>query len=129
MLKKYQLPNVRCFNCNKPVGHLFDMYQELQSLGFSDDEVFHTLDLTRYCCRRELSTATVVPLLTCIESKMKDINVNKFPVIRKENYEVEEIEYDRKNGVPTTVKASNVIKMLNDTIYVTYADSAEFLAQ
>jgi DNA-directed RNA polymerase subunit N (RpoN/RPB10) len=129
MLKNYQLPNVRCINCNKPVAHLFALYKELQSMGFCDDEVFNTLGVIRYCCRREFSTATIVPLLTCIESKMKDVNVNKFPIIRKETYEVEEIDYDEKNGVPTLVKATNVIKMLNDTLYVTYSDSSEFIAQ
>lgn len=127
--KTYKLPNIRCLNCNKPIGHLFTLFNELKDLSFTEEEVFETLGFTRYCCRKEFSTATIIPLLSCIESKMKDVAGNKYPITKKTSYEVEEIENDEKINVPLSIKSSNVIKMLNDTLYITYADSTVFLAQ
>ena len=31
-VKSYELPFIRCFNCNKPLGHLYDEYYKKYSL-------------------------------------------------------------------------------------------------
>lgn len=42
---------VRCFSCGKPVGHLWEEYQEKVGKGESQKKVLDALGLDRYCCR------------------------------------------------------------------------------
>jgi DNA-directed RNA polymerase subunit N (RpoN/RPB10) len=42
---------VRCFSCNKPIGHLFEEFKERVKKGESKKEVMDSLGLERYCCR------------------------------------------------------------------------------
>jgi DNA-directed RNA polymerase subunit N (RpoN/RPB10) len=42
---------VRCFSCNKPVGHLYEEYAEKVKKGEDKKEVLDKLGLERYCCR------------------------------------------------------------------------------
>ncbi len=45
---------VRCFSCGKPIaGHYEEMKNRLKK-GEKMDEIFQTLGITRYCCRRML---------------------------------------------------------------------------
>lgn len=130
MLKTYKLPNIRCINCNTPIAHLYNLYNDLIALNFTSIEAFDTLGMNKYCCRAEISRTINIPLLTCIDSKMKDVNVVKYSIIHKEFYEIEIIENDIMKGcIPLKIKTSNVIKMLNDTIHVTYVDESVYLAR
>ncbi len=42
---------VRCFSCNKPVGHLYEEYTEKVKKGEDRKDVLDKLGLERYCCR------------------------------------------------------------------------------
>ena len=42
---------IRCFSCGKPVGHLWNKFQELVKSGKSAKEALDELGLKRYCCR------------------------------------------------------------------------------
>jgi len=42
---------VRCFSCGKPVGHLWEEYQERIEKGESKDKILDSLGLEKYCCR------------------------------------------------------------------------------
>ena len=42
---------VRCFSCGKPVGHLWEEFQERVKKGENRKEVMDSLGLERYCCR------------------------------------------------------------------------------
>jgi DNA-directed RNA polymerase subunit N len=42
---------VRCFSCGKPVGHLWEEYQERLEKGESKDKILDSLGLEKYCCR------------------------------------------------------------------------------
>ena len=42
---------VRCFSCGKPVGHLWEEYQERLEKGESRDKILDSLGLEKYCCR------------------------------------------------------------------------------
>ena len=42
---------VRCFSCNKPVGHLYEIYKKRTSEGEDRKKVLDELGLKRYCCR------------------------------------------------------------------------------
>ena len=42
---------IRCFSCGKPVGHLWEEYQERLEKGEKAQKIFDALGLERYCCR------------------------------------------------------------------------------
>ena len=42
---------IRCFSCGKPIGHLWEQYQEAVAKGKSPKETLDKLGLDRYCCR------------------------------------------------------------------------------
>ena len=42
---------IRCFSCNKPVGHLYEKYVKEVEKGKSPKQVMDELGIKRYCCR------------------------------------------------------------------------------
>ncbi len=42
---------IRCISCGKPVGHLWEKYQEKLKKGEDRKKVMDELGLERYCCR------------------------------------------------------------------------------
>ncbi|MEA2038001.1 MAG: DNA-directed RNA polymerase subunit N [Nanoarchaeota archaeon] len=42
---------VRCFSCGKPVGHLWEAFNERVNKGETKKEIMDDLGLKRYCCR------------------------------------------------------------------------------
>lgn len=42
---------VRCFSCGKPIGHLWEAYNERVKKGEDRKKVMDSLGLDRYCCR------------------------------------------------------------------------------
>lgn len=42
---------VRCFSCGKPIGHLWEEFQEMVKNGTSPKEAMDKLGVERYCCR------------------------------------------------------------------------------
>ena len=42
---------VRCFSCGKPVGHLWEEFDERVNKGEKRKKVLDDLKLKRYCCR------------------------------------------------------------------------------
>ena len=47
---------IRCFTCNKVVGNKWELYQQKQKEGKSNEQIFKELSLVRYCCKRMLMT-------------------------------------------------------------------------
>ena len=47
---------VRCFTCGKVIGNKYERYLELTEKEVSKDEIFRELNLSRYCCKRMLTT-------------------------------------------------------------------------
>lgn len=48
---------VRCFTCNKVLGHLWRRYEELcEKYPNNYEEILNQLKLDRYCCRRMMLT-------------------------------------------------------------------------
>jgi DNA-directed RNA polymerase subunit N (RpoN/RPB10) len=43
---------VRCFTCNKVIGQYEERYTEMVEKGIDNIEIFKTLKIERYCCRR-----------------------------------------------------------------------------
>lgn len=42
---------IRCFSCGKPVGHLWEEYNELLEKGEKSKKALDHIGLERYCCR------------------------------------------------------------------------------
>ncbi len=42
---------IRCFSCSKPIGHLWEEYQERLQKGESAKKAMDAIGLERYCCR------------------------------------------------------------------------------
>jgi DNA-directed RNA polymerase subunit N len=45
---------IRCWSCGKPVGHLWEIYQQRIKAGEDAKKVMDELGLDRYCCRATL---------------------------------------------------------------------------
>ena len=43
---------IRCFSCNKPIGHLWEKYVEEVKKGKKPKDVLDKLGLKKYCCRQ-----------------------------------------------------------------------------
>ena len=48
---EYMIIPIRCFTCGKPVGHLWEKYEERVKKGEKPKKVMDELKLKRYCCR------------------------------------------------------------------------------
>lgn len=42
---------LRCFSCGKPIGHLWEKYQEMLEKGEKSGKILDSLGVERYCCR------------------------------------------------------------------------------
>ena len=42
---------VRCWTCGKPIGHLWDDFQERSKKGENKKDILDDLGIERYCCR------------------------------------------------------------------------------
>ncbi len=42
---------IRCFSCGKPLGHLWEEFQERVKKGDDKKKVMDELGMERYCCR------------------------------------------------------------------------------
>ena len=47
---------IRCFSCGKPIGHLWEEFNERVSKGEDRKKVLDSLGLKRYCCRGAMMT-------------------------------------------------------------------------
>ena len=46
---------VRCWSCGKPIGHLWEEYnQRVNKKGEDSKKVMDELGLSRYCCRTQM---------------------------------------------------------------------------
>jgi DNA-directed RNA polymerase subunit N (RpoN/RPB10) len=43
---------IRCFTCNKCIGQYEEKYNNMVENGIPKNEIFKSLNLYRYCCRR-----------------------------------------------------------------------------
>ncbi len=45
---------IRCWSCGKPIGHLWEQFQEREKRGEDKKKILDDLGLKRYCCRAML---------------------------------------------------------------------------
>ena len=133
----YQLPNIRCTNCNKPIAHLYDTYKEYLDLKLKPIEIYEILKLKRVCCRTEIAFAHVITITKPDEYKIlgieeketcvfKDKAKLKPLVIQKAN---KKIECPYKSGMPISIMIGTKTKALNDELWVNYVKESIYMAQ
>jgi len=47
---------IRCVSCGKPLGNLWEKYEERIAKGETSGKVLDDLKITRYCCRATIMT-------------------------------------------------------------------------
>jgi DNA-directed RNA polymerase subunit N (RpoN/RPB10) len=119
----YELPSIRCKNCNKPIAHLFNDFYTLVKNNYTKEQAFSLLDL-QYCCRKEFFTFNNTTY-SYNESKMMDREMTKektqhtFPKV---------IYYNNSQCTPCSIKINPQQKKINDTLYVSYTSESTYYA-
>jgi DNA-directed RNA polymerase subunit N len=47
---------IRCFSCGKPIAGYYEELKTRTKKGETSEEVFKSMGISRYCCRRMLLT-------------------------------------------------------------------------
>lgn len=42
---------IRCWSCGKPIGHLWEQFEQRVARGEDKKKILDDLGLSRYCCR------------------------------------------------------------------------------
>ena len=83
------IPHIRCYSCNKVIGHLDEPYNEMLSRGMNPEDIFNKLKVSRVCCRVRIANPPVVATAEYIEKS--DISpVSMEPTIDLEQRKLEE---------------------------------------
>ena len=46
--------NIRCWSCGKPIGHLWEEFNERGLAGEDKKKIMDDLGIERYCCRSSM---------------------------------------------------------------------------
>jgi DNA-directed RNA polymerase subunit N (RpoN/RPB10) len=83
------IPHIRCYSCNKVIGHLDEPYNEMLSGGMNPEDIFEKLGVSRVCCRLRIANPPVVATAEYIEkSDISPVSVE--PTIDPEQRKLEE---------------------------------------
>ena len=113
-----EIVNSRCKNCNKPIGHLHDMYKTLIETH-SKNEAFNLLNIKNFCCRHELE----FPYQYVILPPKEKINKPKITKIKTEQ------ELIIASGPQLSYKISSKQTALGGDLYLHYLTDITYLAQ
>lgn len=47
---------IRCYTCNKVIGHLYESYKQQLEKNVEANEIFSKIGFKRYCCKRMFLT-------------------------------------------------------------------------
>jgi len=136
----YHLPAVRCFNCNKPIGHLYEEYINLLSIMNINNvnlnkEVFDILNIKNACCREKLSMPEVFINVKPIDDLIADtktvIEAPKLTQIKTTTItnEHKKIQNEEKSCIPVKFNVSCKKTKISDNLYISYATDICFIAQ
>lgn len=90
-IESFDLPMVRCIECNKPIANLHKQYITMRNKGMENIDIYKQLNLNRPCCRMNI---THVPKqyfnetdydnqVKDITKKTKTLKLSKNPIIGK----------------------------------------------
>ena len=113
------IPFVRCFECGKPIGTLHQTYERLKLEGYPPEEIYKKLNITRYCCMKnleypqqiptmneQLTSVQHVPSTKVVKCKPNNVNISDNPYLsNKQNVIVSDTNmrvYGTENESPKT---------------------------
>lgn len=132
----YELPNIRCVNCNKPIAHLYEEYKNLLNMNMPAIEVYETLGLEKVCCRTEIGFAKNVNITKPDEYKILGIDgpemiekpkLKPLPKLEKPGKKIEVTII--KPCMPLSITVGSKTRKLNDELWVSYVNESIYLAQ
>ena len=125
----YDMPPIRCM-CNKPIGHLYETYQQLIEMNHSMEDVYECIGLVNYCCRKEIANGTRTILKSCVDYKMKDCpETHKLDNYKKISEKITIVQENSTPRIPLQLTTRKTVKTLSDTLYINYIKKCDYLAQ
>jgi DNA-directed RNA polymerase subunit N (RpoN/RPB10) len=121
-LNFYELPPIRCKNCNKPIAHLYDDFLSLIASGQTKESIFQLFGL-EYCCRKEFFTPKI-PLNTCDEFKIFNQPTEQYQLA---TIIYKDIDYKNSQCTPMHIKINTKQKKLSDNLYVSYTKDCTYI--
>jgi len=87
-IETFDLPHVRCIECNKPIAGLHKQYVKLSQQGMEPIDIYEKLNIKRNCCRMHITHTSKEILnidddVNIITNKTKTLKLTKNPIISK----------------------------------------------
>jgi len=61
---------IRCFTCNKVIGHKWNIYNNMKKDKCNSDQIFDKIGVHRYCCKRMfISHIELIDKILCYSDK------------------------------------------------------------
>jgi DNA-directed RNA polymerase subunit N (RpoN/RPB10) len=142
-VNSYELPPIRCFNCNKPIAHLYEQYKNLINIMNIDNsnlnkEIFDILNIKNPCCREKLYLPEIIIIDKPDENMISGIissNTNKpeqkpkLTQLKQIIAEPKIIKNNEQRFIPISYNVSHKKKKINESMYISYATNMTFLTQ
>jgi DNA-directed RNA polymerase subunit N (RpoN/RPB10) len=139
-INSYELPVIRCYNCNKPLAHLLEKYHELLSIFPNHPnrniEIFDILNIKNSCCREKIAQPEIIIINKPDENTIYDITEKIEPKITKLKIKPVEIPISNKiikneEGIliPIHINVGHKRKNISDELYINYATDVTFIAR
>jgi len=137
IVNSYELPMIRCFNCNKPLAHLYEDFKKLSEMRYNNLEIYELLNIKNPCCREKLSCAEIIIINkpdentilgvknTVVMPKMTQITKIKPLIV---DTPVKTINNQVMYGIPINYTVAQKRKKLSEDIYVSYIEEGTYLA-
>ncbi len=119
----YSLPPIRCQNCNRPIGHLINLFDPLFTI--LDHFEIYNLNL---CCRSALQFTEKIVLNKPDHFKMNgNKKENTLTPLTSSTNEV--TTNSEKVGIPISYQLDCKITKLSDDLYLNYVTTATYMAR
>jgi DNA-directed RNA polymerase subunit N (RpoN/RPB10) len=90
-IESYDLPMVRCIECNKPISYLHKQYVSMKNKGMDNMDIYKQLNLNRPCCRMNIThtpkqyygETDYDNQVKDITKKTKNIKLTRNPILEK----------------------------------------------
>lgn len=137
IVKSYELPMIRCFNCNKPLAHLFEKYKNLlEIMGETEKiKIYEILNIKNPCCREKITFPEIIiinkPDENAILGIKKIIPKPKLTQLQvtKINENVKIITNEEKISIPIRCAVGHKQKKISDDLYISYVNESVYIAQ
>jgi DNA-directed RNA polymerase subunit N (RpoN/RPB10) len=137
IVNSYELPMIRCFNCNKPIAHLFEEYKNLLAIMDDKKKIYEILNIKNPCCREKITFPEIIIINKPDENVILGIKHKIIPKESKlteiakiktvENFKT--ITNEEKISIPIRCTVGYKRKKINDYLYISYVCESTYIAQ